>query len=86
MLESGSIVANDIAYFTVAPKAFTIMAIKYSRSAFHSRVGVREQWRVINDPRARALWLATLPAGWLVHRLERMGLAAPIRRIRLRLG
>ena len=86
MLESGSIVANDIGYFTVAPKAFTIMAIKYSRSAFHSRVGVREQWRVIDDPRARALWLATLPAGWLVHRLERMGLAAPIRRIRLRLG
>ena len=37
MLESGSIVSNDIAYFTVAPKAFTIMAIKYSRSAFHSR-------------------------------------------------
>ena len=86
MLEAGSIVANDIGYFALAPKAFTIMAIKYSRSAFHSRVGVRAQWRAMAHPRARVLWLATLPAGWFVHRLERIGLASSVRRLRLRLG
>ncbi len=86
MLEAGSIVANDVGFFSVAPKAFTIAAIKYSRSALHSGVGVREQWQVMSNPAARTLWLATLPAGWLIHRLERLGFAATIRRIRLRLG
>jgi hypothetical protein len=86
MLEAGSIVANDIAYFTVAPRAFTIMAIKFSRSAFHSGVGLGQQWRVMANARARVLWLATLPAGWLAHRLERLGLASQVHRIRLRLG
>jgi hypothetical protein len=29
------------------------------------------------------LWVATLPAGWLVHWLERFGLASVVHRIRL---
>jgi hypothetical protein len=34
----------------------------------------------------RLLWLAVLPTGWLVFRLERLGFANQIRAIRLRFG
>jgi glycosyltransferase involved in cell wall biosynthesis len=83
MLEAESIVRNDVGFFADAPKDFVIMGIKYSRSAFHSGIGIRKQWTAMANGPARALWAATLPAGWLAHRLERIGFAAQVRRIRL---
>jgi glycosyltransferase involved in cell wall biosynthesis len=83
MIEAGSIVRHDVAFFRDDPIAFVIMAIKYSRSAFHSGVGIREQWVEMDNLPARMLWVATLPAGWLVHWLERFGLASVVHRIRL---
>jgi hypothetical protein len=83
MIEAGSIVRHDVAFFRDDPIAFVIMAIKYSRSAFHSGVGIRQQWVEMDNLPARMLWVATLPAGWLVHWLERFGLASVVHRIRL---
>ena len=83
MIEAGSIVRNDVRFFREDPVAFVIMAIKYSRSAFHSSVGIWAQWVEMDNAPARALWAATLPAGWLVHWMERLGLASAVRRIRL---
>jgi hypothetical protein len=70
-------------FFADAPKDFAILSTKFARSAFHMRRGVRDQWTAMSDRRARALWAATLPAGWLAYRLERLGLAEQVRRIRL---
>ena len=83
MIEAESILNNDMRFFRLAPKDFVVLSTKFARSAFHLRHGVRDQWRSISNRRARVLWLATLPAGWLAYGLERLGLAEQVRRIRL---
>jgi len=86
MLEAQSIVDNDVAYFPDAPLAFLVMGIKFSRSAFHSGRGIGWQFRAMTNWPARALWAASLPAGWLAYRLELLGLESYVRRLRLRMG
>lgn len=86
MIETLAILNHDMVFFADAPKEFVIKAIKYVRSAFHSGRGPRAQWRALSDWRGRALWVATLPAGWFVYELERFGLADHVRRVRLLLG
>jgi glycosyltransferase involved in cell wall biosynthesis len=86
MLETEAILSHDMAYFSDAPVEFIIKAIKYVRSSFHSGRGVIEQGRMISGWPGWLLWLAVLPTGWLVYRLERLGFANQIRAIRLRFG
>jgi glycosyltransferase involved in cell wall biosynthesis len=83
MLEAESILNNDMEFFVDAPTDFMVVAIKFSRSAFHTGRGIRVQWKAMSNRRTRTLWAATLPAGWLAFRLERLGLGKQVRRIRL---
>jgi glycosyltransferase involved in cell wall biosynthesis len=83
MLEAQSIINNDLSFFPDAPTAFVIMGIKYSRSAFHTGRGANWQYRALTTSPARVLWAATLPAGWLAFRLEKLGLSGYVRRMRL---
>ena len=83
MMESESILNNDMEFFVDAPKDFTMLSIKFARSAFHLGRGIRDQWTAMADRRARALWVATLPAGWLAYRFGQTRL---VHRIRLLLG
>ena len=86
MLESEAVLSHDMAYFEDAPMEFIIKAIKYVRSSLHSGRGVVAQWRGLSSRSGRALWLAVLPTGWLIYRLERLGFANEIHAIRLRFG
>ncbi len=86
MIETQSIIDNDIAYFADAPIKFLIIGIKYSRSAFHLGHDLCWQFHALSNPPARALWAATLPAGWLAYLLERLGFVGSVRRLHLLLG
>ena len=86
MVEAGSILDNDVAYFAHAPMRFVVFGIKFSRSAFHVGHGPLWQFLSLRSAAARVLWAATLPSGWLAYRLERAGLADQVRRIRLLVG
>jgi hypothetical protein len=86
MIEAQSIVDHDIAFFTDDPMSFVVFGIKFSRSAFHTGRGVGWQYRALSNWPARALWAASMPAGWLAYRLEKLGLGAYVRRLRLLVG
>jgi len=86
MLETEAILNHDMVFFAEDPKEFVIKAIKYVRSSSHSGRGLRAQWTALSDPRGRVLWLAVLPMGWLAYRLERLGMAVWVHRVRLLLG
>jgi glycosyltransferase involved in cell wall biosynthesis len=86
MIETRTILDDDIVFFRYAPWPFMLKAIKYVRCSFHCRVGVSGQWSALSDGRARALWFAALPGGWLAYRLERAGLTRQVRRFRQLLG
>ena len=66
-----SVLGEDLEWFRCAPAEFARSAANYSRFAFHTGIGVREQARQMRRPLARALWLGTLPLGWLACRRDR---------------
>lgn len=65
-LMSKSILEVDIDYFQFYPQAFILPAINYSRSCFHLKTDIKQQFMKLNSWRGRLLWLITLPLGYLV--------------------
>lgn len=66
-----SVLLEDIDWLRYAPGEFLRSAANYSRFAFHAGLRLRTQARQMRGLRARGLWLATLPLGWLAYRRDR---------------
>jgi glycosyltransferase involved in cell wall biosynthesis len=64
VMKAEDLLVHDLRYLRYAPREFALAAIRYSRNAFHLGRGPVRQWRDLPDPRARALWLGTLPLGF----------------------
>jgi glycosyltransferase involved in cell wall biosynthesis len=75
LIESHSMLNNDLGWFRYAPRTFFLKAAKYSRSALHSRISVVAQARQLNSFAARILWAAALPVGMAIWQAERRGVA-----------
>jgi glycosyltransferase involved in cell wall biosynthesis len=69
-----ALLSQDVGWARYAPQAFLVEAARYSRMAFHAGRPIRRQYRAIRSTLGRWLWLVTLPAGWTVYQLERLGL------------
>lgn len=82
MLENKLTINHDLEFFVDSPLAFVMAAVNYARWSFHLRTGLRSQWRNLADARARALFAATVAAGWLAYLLDTRGLSHYARRVR----
>lgn len=82
VLENQSALNDDIDYLTLAPMAFLRAAINYGRWSFHQSQGLGAQWNGLLNPRARLLWAATIPLGWIVFNLDHHGLPLHAQRVR----
>ncbi len=62
-----SILNQEIDWFAYDPLEFLRIAVHFSRFSFHSGNGAGRQFKALNQPMARFLWLAALPLGYLVY-------------------
>jgi glycosyltransferase involved in cell wall biosynthesis len=75
LIESRSMLNDDLKWFRYAPGTFFLKAAKYARSAFHAGTSAVGQFRELRSPGARLLWLAALPLGFVIYLAERLGIA-----------
>jgi glycosyltransferase involved in cell wall biosynthesis len=66
-----SILNHNIDWFWYAPKQFLRSAVHYSRFSFHKGTSIRDQVRQLTNPRARLLWAAAMPVGFVVYLRDR---------------
>jgi glycosyltransferase involved in cell wall biosynthesis len=60
---------NEINWFCHSPMEFIRSAVHYGRFSLHAGVGIREQFRLLKNVRAKGLWLVMLPvAVWVFLR------------------
>ncbi len=57
----------EIPWLRRHPAYFLRSAINYARFASGQGLDLAHQWRGLNNPQARALWLLGLLPGWLLH-------------------
>jgi glycosyltransferase involved in cell wall biosynthesis len=62
-----AVLNDDIAWLRHDPLTFARSAAHLSRALFHRRVPARRQARRLATRRARALWAAMAPVGWLLY-------------------
>ena len=67
LLASHTALNKDIHWFPYAPLEFLRTAIHYSRFCFHGQVGLVDQFKKLDNPLAKFLWVAMLPAGFIVY-------------------
>jgi glycosyltransferase involved in cell wall biosynthesis len=58
---------DDIGWFRHNPAGFARAGVQFARGLFHQRVPVHLQAARLSTWRARALWAAALPLGWLLY-------------------
>lgn len=73
LIETKLFLDNDVHWFTQAPLAAYLRAAKYVRCSLHLGHGLAAQWRLLERWDGRALWVASLPLGFVVYVLDRMG-------------
>lgn len=62
---------TNLKYVRYSPVDFIKTSIHYTRFSLHDGVSFRTQWRQLNGPAARALWLGAAPLGWLAYKRDR---------------
>lgn len=62
---------EDIGWFRHAPAEFARAGVQFTRGMFHQHVPIHLQAARLSTWRARALWAATLPLGWLLYFRDR---------------
>ena len=75
LIESRSVINDDLRWLRYAPWTFYLKAAKYSRSALHAGLSLRAQLGELRSTGTRLLWLIALPLGFLVYVAERLGVA-----------
>ena len=71
VLESESLLNDDIRWLRYDPIGFLRKAAKYSRCSFHVGRPIGTQVRQLNSITARVLWAVTLPVGWICYVVDR---------------
>ncbi|HEY9652019.1 MAG TPA: glycosyltransferase family 2 protein [Coleofasciculaceae cyanobacterium] len=69
-----SLLDKDIDYFRFDPWFFIRYAINYSRSSFHLKTNIKQQFISLNSGFGKLLWLITIPLGtmlWLKDRFKK---------------
>jgi glycosyltransferase involved in cell wall biosynthesis len=80
MLEAEALLNYDMRWFRFDPVEFLRKGAKYSRCAFHVGRSLRSQVGHLRSLPARALWLVTVPVGWLIYLVDvRRGGRAEVR-------
>lgn len=72
-IETRDFLEHDVRWFRHAPLAALMRAAKYVRCSLHLGEGIGAQWRGVRNPAGKALWAASLPVGFGVYALDRMG-------------
>lgn len=71
LLEAQSLLNHDLRWFRYDPIAFLRKGAKYARCSFHVGWSIGTQIRQLNSLAARAIWLVTVPAGWVFYLADR---------------
>lgn len=71
LLEAQSLLNNDMRWFRYDPLAFLRKGAKYARCSFHVGWTAGTQFRQLNSPAARAVWVATVLVGWVFYAVDR---------------
>ncbi len=69
-----AVLNHETDWFRYAPKKFLIIATQYARYSFHAGKSLAEQFRQLENLPAWSLWLAMLPLGFIVYKLDSSGL------------
>lgn len=75
LIASRSLLNDSLRWLPYDPWTFYFRSAFYARSAFHAGMSLRAQASSLTTVPARLLWLAGVPAGFVVFLAERHGLA-----------
>jgi glycosyltransferase involved in cell wall biosynthesis len=71
VLETQSLINEDMRWFRYDPVEFLRKGAKYSRASFLIGRSIREQFQGLHRTSGQLLWLVTLPVGWLFYQRDR---------------